>query len=175
MKLDFSNNKDNYLLLYTAGVGGEIITYALSQCVPELNSIPTTDVGKNRWFTICKKDYCRDPNPDTHIYSGEDDPNKSDLYKDHYDSQVLSYWDKDMTVLCFYLTKNFEYWTKIAWYKLKDVESLKEDFVDTHVDQYKKDLTRLNQYVNHFKKTHLINLDDLDKNCLLYTSPSPRD
>lgn len=164
MKLDFSNNKDNYLLLYTAGVGGEIITYALSQCVPELNSIPTIDIGKNRWFTICKKSYCRDRNPPWE-YKGEDDPNKSDLYKDHYDSQVLSYWDKDMTVLCFYLTKNFEYWTKIAWHKLKDVESLNEDFVDTHVDQYKKDLTRLNQYVNHFKKTHLINLDDLDKNC----------
>ncbi len=165
MKLDFSNNKDNYLLLYTAGVGGEIITYALSQCVRELNSIPTINVGKNRWFTICKKVYCRDSNPHTHIYSGEDDPNKSDLYKDHYDPLVLSYWDKDMTVLCFNLTKNFEYWTKLAWHKLKDIEPIKDDFIDTHVDQHKKDLTILNQYVNHFKKTHLINLDDLDKNC----------
>ena len=66
-------------MLYTAGVGGEIITYALSQCVPQLNSLITTDVSKNRWFTICKKSYCRDRNPPWE-YKGENDPKKSDLY-----------------------------------------------------------------------------------------------
>lgn len=160
MKLDFSNNKDNYLLLYTAGVGGEIITYALSQCVPQFNSLITTDVSKNRWFTICKKSYCRDRNPPWE-YKGENDPKKSDLYKDHYDKKVLTFWDQRMTVLCFYATKNFEYWTNLAWQKLKDVEKLEPTFIENHIDQFEKDRNNLNKYANHFANSHCINIDDL--------------
>ena len=135
MKLDFSNNRVNYLVLYTAGTGGEIITYALSQCVPEINAIPTKDVGENRWFTKCKIGYCRDRNLPWE-YVGEDDPNKHDLYKDHYDPEVINYWDQRMTVLGFHLTKNFEYWTNLAWQKLNKVENLSTKFVENPCRQF---------------------------------------
>tara|TARA_A100001035_G_C27785324_1_gene504039 strand:+ start:397 stop:2649 length:2253 start_codon:yes stop_codon:yes gene_type:complete len=160
MKLDFSNNRVNYLVLYTAGTGGEIITYALSQCVPEINAIPTKDVGENRWFTKCKVGYCRDRNLPWE-YVGEDDPNKDDLYKDHYDPEVINYWDQRMTVLGFHLTKNFEYWTNLAWQKLNKVENLSTKFVENHVGQFQKDLDALKQYKNHFANMHLINIDGL--------------
>ena len=49
----------------------------------ERTAHPIKDVGENRWFTKCKKGYCRDRNVPWE-YDGEDDPNKHDLYIRRY-------------------------------------------------------------------------------------------
>ena len=64
MKLSSSNNNHNYLLLYSAGIGGEMITSLLSECVPEINKIPRKEahpIGTNRWHSNCKIKYSYHP------------------------------------------------------------------------------------------------------------------
>ena len=60
------------------------------------------------------------------LYEGENDPNKYDLYKDHYHSYdpniIKEYWDSSMTVICFTVTRNYGYWANLGYKKLKEQE-----------------------------------------------------
>ena len=77
MKLDFSNNRVNYLYYISE-------TQSWSNYIrfePKNRMYAYKRRWRNRWFTKCKKGYCRDRNL-LWEYDGEDDPNKHDLYKD---------------------------------------------------------------------------------------------
>ena len=137
MKLNSSNNNHNYLLLYSAGTGGEMITSLLSECVPEINKIPRKEaypIGTNRWHSNCKITYSLVKKEC--LYEGENDPNKYDLYKDHYHSYdpniIKEYWDSSMTVICFTVTRNYGYWANLGYRKLKEQEKLTEHWLKNH-------------------------------------------
>ncbi len=171
MKLSFFNNKDNFLLLYPVGTGGEIITSALSECVPNINKIPRKEaypIGTNRWHSICKHGYSKDTFEPKYI--GEDDPHKHDLYKDHYHSYdtkiVTDYWDSNMTVICFDTTCNRQYWTNLAWTKLNEVQELRPDFLKKQTGSMEQDHDNLSYYTNYFKKSYILNIDELNTSCV---------
>ena len=58
MKFPFSSRND-YIVLYHAGFGGEFITGLLSQNVPGANRLDITPAptGANRWAIVCKVGY----------------------------------------------------------------------------------------------------------------------
>jgi hypothetical protein len=164
MKLDFSNSKRNYILLYPAGTGGELITGGLSNCVPEMNSIEFKETELNRWFTSCKITY-KDYNGIPVNYLGENKRHKWDLYKDHYGDKIYNYWDPNMTALCFDLTKNYQYWSRLCYYKLRQIEAEVKrqggDFINNHQAAIQDDHRSINIATNYFKNSHIINIDNL--------------
>jgi len=174
MKLDFSNNKRNYVLLYPAGTGGELITGALSNCVPEFNSIEYYEKEPNRWNCSCKIWYSSLGNRQDaalSTYRGENKKRKWDLYKDHYSNgdsmSIYNYWDPTMTALCFDLTKNYQYWAELCYNKLspinKEVQRQGRDFINNHQAAIQLDHRSINIATNYYKSSHIINIDNLHK------------
>ena len=167
MKLNSSNDNHNYLLLYSAGTGGEMITSLLSECVPEINKIPRKEaypIGTNRWHSNCKIKYSLVKKEC--LYEGENDPNKYDLYKDHYHSYdpniIKEYWDSSMTVICFTVTRNHSYWANLGYKKLKEQEKLTEHWKKNHSNNIKRDHDNTSHYTDYFKKSYIINTDELN-------------
>ena len=167
MKFPFSSRND-YIVLYHAGFGGEFITGLLSQNVPGANRLDITPAptGANRWAIVCKVGYSDiyfSNGKDFKIedYLGEDDKKQFNFYKDHYVPNVFNYWPKNMTAILLDLSDNYEYWAKLTYAKLKDVNisSSKRKFLK----DYKKVLRTFenDDYKKHFKKSHVIDINQL--------------
>lgn len=163
MKFPFSSS-NSYLFLYTAGTGGEFFVSAASQCIPEVNSIPRQFVN-GHWSVVCKAAYSevalQDRDFYTRHYKGET-TKPIDFYKDHYQKPIKEYWPSDMNVVCFELTKNYEYWAEITWKKLNTYITINKDkFIADHIETLKYDYKNIQTYLDMFKKCHIINIDNM--------------
>lgn len=120
-------NKGDYLILYSTGLGGEFLTYAISQCVDSINSLPVTykDKSKNRYAITCLVRYGEIALSTgvytSQSYEGESSPEKINLLKDHYGEHVFTlYKDFGLKNLnAILLTTSYpEHWANVTWNKI---------------------------------------------------------
>lgn len=163
MKFPFSSN-NSFLMLYTAGTGGEFLTSAISNCVEDINTIPVEFI-EDRWVAVCKVAYSEvalaDNDYHTDHYRGETDKTY-DIYKDHYQKPIKEYWPNDMTVVCLELTQDYDFWAELCYKKLQRYITInKDEFVYHQKLALKFDYDHITNYTSIFKKSHVINIDNM--------------
>jgi len=162
-------NKDDILLLYSAGTGGEFLTGLISRTVDEINTLIPTEVGPNHWNLACKRTYADIYNADPEKfvngidsgYCGETDKSIN-IYKDHLiDVDILAdYWNNDMTVIVLGLPTHYQYWAEVAWKKLRNVNitTNKETFIKDHMNDLEETYNRLDEYKKRFTNFNIIDI-----------------
>lgn len=164
--LHHTTHKD-FILLYSAGLGGEYITSLISECTNTLNTLERVKNKDNRWNTVCKIGYADIIHKDKELqwryaYTSENDKNKNDLYKDHPGKLITHTWPSYMT--CLFLTVNNDYtkWANVTWNKLHEVNitTTKKEFVKQHANTIKEQYNQRHEWKNYFKKYYEIDVND---------------
>ena len=163
MKFPFSSN-NSFLVLYTAGTGGEFLTSTISKCVEEMNTIPVEFI-EDRWVAVCKVAYSEvainDNNHYTEHYKG-DTSKVYDIYKDHYQKPIEDYWPKDMTVICLEVTKDYDFWANLCYKKLKNYITInKNEFLYHQKLALDFDCKNILNYTSMFDNSHVVNIDNM--------------
>ncbi len=162
-------NKDDILLLYTAGTGGEFLSGLISRTVDDINTLIPNEVGPNHWNLACKRTYAdiyntdpeKFPNGIDSGYCGETDKT-IDIYKDHLiDVDILAdYWYNDMTVIALGLPSHYQYWAEITWAKLSrvNITSDKDTFIKDHMAGLEATYNKLDDYKKRFTNFNVIDI-----------------
>ena len=162
-------NKDDVLVLYSAGTGGEFLTGLISRTVDDINTLTPTEVGPNHWNLACKRTYADvyNANPEKFPdgidsgYTGEKDK-PINIYKDHLiDVDILAdYWYNDMTVIALGLPSHYQYWAEITWKKLHTVNITgnKKTFIKNHALALEETYNMLHEYKQRFTNFNVIDI-----------------
>lgn len=165
-------SKNDILVLYSAGTGGEFLTGLISRTVDDINTLTPTEVGPNHWNLACKRTYVDvyNANPEKFPdgidsgYTGETDK-PIDIYKDHLiDVDILAdYWYNDMTVIALGLSGHYQYWADITWKKLRNVniKTNKKTFIKDHSANLENTYNILQDYKKRFTNFNVIDIGDL--------------
>tara|TARA_B110000046_G_scaffold19945_1_gene18930 strand:+ start:1931 stop:2569 length:639 start_codon:yes stop_codon:yes gene_type:complete len=162
-------NKDDILVLYSAGTGGEFLTGLISRTVDNINRLIPKEVGINHWNLACRRTYADvyNANPKKFPdgidigYCGETDK-PINIYKDHLvDVDILAdYWYNDMTVLALGVSGQYRHWAEVTWAKLNKVNitSNKDTFIKDHMGELEDTYNRLDQYRKYFTNFNIVDI-----------------
>lgn len=162
--------KNDFLFLYSAGTGGEFLTSAISECAMNLNTIKRHSMYNNRWVTVCKVGYSsivlRDQNTHNEDYTGENDPLKNNIFKDHPVNTVFDIWPSYMTAIHLCVTENYNYWAELTWGKLHNININveKSQFVNDHAEQIRQDYFNRNLFRQYFDNYYQVDITDISRN-----------
>jgi len=162
-----NTSEKDYILIYSAGTGGEFIASAISECTNKLNTLLRVKNENNRWSTNCKIGYSDIIQKEKklqwdNVYNGENDASKSDLYKDHPVDLVRRTWPRYMTCLFMTVPNNYKKWANLTWKKLHDVniKITQEEFVEQHAHVIEKEYEQRKIWEDHFERYYEISYAD---------------
>ncbi len=157
----------DYILIYSAGTGGEYMASAISECTNTLNTLLRIKNENNRWSCTCKIGYSKIIKEDKklqwdNVYNGENDSSKNDLYKDHPVDTVKRVWPRYMTCLFLTVENDYKKWANITWKKLHNVniEKSKKQFVEEHANTIEKEYKQRKIWEDHFERYYEISYTD---------------
>ena len=165
-------NKDDILLLYTAGTGGEFLSGLISRTVTNINELRPIEVGINHWNLSCRRTYVdiyeadpnKFPNGYDNGYTGDTDK-PINVFKDHLvdPKRLADYWDPNMTVLALGVSGQYRHWAEVTWAKLNKVNitSDKDTFIKDHMGELQDTYNRLDQYRKYFTNFNIVDIGEM--------------
>jgi hypothetical protein len=168
-------NDGDYIVLYSAGLGGEYLTALITQCVSNINELDLIPAdGPNQWSVVSKVTYSDVVISTNEIdgggkYFSEDTHIKKDIYKDHLVDNVFNVWPSNMTAIILTANNNYEHWANVTWNKLKLDSHFKSDrtdyngFIKNHVHTLTQDHNKRQDFADYFDKSYMFNMNTIKK------------